>query len=90
MLEFATTLIVAASDESSSAWLLVLGPLGGIAFYSAIWMRYRNTNKSHSFERETAVELRNQFGEDVKVGVNNGTTARWIRGRNDNSPRKRL
>jgi hypothetical protein len=53
-------------------------------------MAYRNTNKSHSFERETEVVVSNMTGGDVKVGENNGTRNRWIQGRNDDKPRQRV
>ena len=56
MLEL-TTLIVAASDSDWPGWLLAAGPVGAASFYWAVWMAYRNTNKSHSYERETEVVL---------------------------------
>jgi len=90
MLELTANLIVAASDSDWPGWLLAVGPAGAAAFYWAVWRSYRNTDKSHSFERETEVVVSNLFGEDVKVGENNGTRHRWIRGRNDHTPRARL
>ena len=42
------------SDDSSWA-LLLLGPAGGIGLYWALYRYYRNTDKSHAFERETKV-----------------------------------
>ncbi|QNO37126.1 hypothetical protein H4J02_11805 [Protaetiibacter sp. SSC-01] len=88
MLELTIAIITAESDWPG--WLLALGPVGASAFYGAMWMAYRNTDKSHSFERETEVVVSNLTGEDVKVGENNGTTKRWIQGRNDDKPRQRL
>jgi len=38
------------SDNSSLA-LLLLGPGGGIGLYWALYRYYRNTDKSHAFER---------------------------------------
>jgi hypothetical protein len=89
MLDVTFALIVAASDDGPG-WLLALGPVGAASFYWAVWMAYRNTNKSHSYERETAVVVSNMTGDDKKVGENNGTRARWIQGRNDDKPRQRL
>ncbi|MBN9139498.1 MAG: hypothetical protein J0H23_01605 [Micrococcales bacterium] len=88
MLELTIGLITADSDWPG--WLLALGPVGAASFYWAVWRAYRNTDKSHSYERETEVVVSNLFGEDVKVGENNGTRARWIQGRNDDKPRQRL
>ena len=90
MLELTPLLIVAASDGDWPGWLLAAGPVGAASFYWAVWMAYRNTNKSHSFERETEVVVSNMTGGDVKVGENNGTRNRWIQGRNDDKPRQRL
>ncbi len=88
MLELTVAIITADSDWPG--WLLALGPVGGATFYWAVWMAYRNTDKSHSFEKETEVVVSGLVGEDVKIGENNGTRDRWVRGRNDNKPRERL
>ncbi len=88
MLELTTAIIIAESDWPG--WLLAAGPVGASAFYWAVWMAYRNTDKSHSFEKETEVVVSNLVGEDVKVGENNGTRNRWIQGRNDDKPRQRV
>lgn len=85
-----SNLIVAASDADWPGWLLALGPVGAASFYWAVWQSYRNTGKSHSFERETEIVVSNLTGGDVKVGTNNGTTETSIRGRNDTTPRQRL
>ncbi|TPX04353.1 hypothetical protein FJ656_12330 [Schumannella luteola] len=90
MLELTTTIIAATSDGDWPGWLLAAGPVGAASFYWAVGMAYRNTNKSHSYEHETEVVVSNMTGNDVKVGTNNGTRDRWIRGRNDDKPRQRL
>lgn len=82
-------LIVAASDDWPG-WLLAAGPVGAASFYWAVWMYYRNTNKSHNFERETRIEVGPMAGDNRKVGTNNGTTERWIRGKNSDKPRQRV
>ncbi|HLU63160.1 MAG TPA: hypothetical protein VKY66_01405 [Protaetiibacter sp.] len=90
MTTLTTVLIVAASDSDWPGWLLALGPVGAASFYWGVWRAYRNTDKSHAFEHETEVVVSNLTGQDVKVGTNNGTRNRWIQGRNDHTPRKRL
>ncbi|QEO08714.1 hypothetical protein [Protaetiibacter larvae] len=89
MLDLSFT-IIAASDSDGIGWLLAIGPVGAASFYWAVWQSYRNTGKSHSFERETEIVVSNLTGDDVKVGENNGTTETAIRGRNDDDPRQRL
>ncbi|TXK19911.1 hypothetical protein FVQ89_00470 [Homoserinibacter sp. GY 40078] len=82
--------MLASADSDWVLALLALGPVGASVFYWAVWMSYRNTNKSHSFERETAIAVDDMRGDDVKIGTNNGTTARTIRGMNSDEPRRRL
>ncbi|AYF98232.1 hypothetical protein [Protaetiibacter intestinalis] len=85
-----TTLVLASDDGGGVGWLLALGPVGAASFYWGVWRAYRNTDKSHSYERETEVVVSNMTGDDVKVGTNNGTQERHIRGRNSDNPRQRL
>ena len=66
------------SDDSSVA-LLLLGPAGATGLYWALYRYYRNTDKSHAFERETLVQARPVTGSDEKIGENNGTRERRIR-----------
>ena len=70
--------------------LLLLGPAGGTALYWALYRYYRNTDKSHAFERETAVEAKPVTGSDKKVGTNNGTQETRIRGDNVHEYRSRV
>jgi hypothetical protein len=77
------------SDDSSLV-LLLLGPGGGIAFYWALYRYYRNTDKSHAFERETAVDAKPVTGSDTKVGTNNGTRDSRIKGDNVQNYRARV
>ena len=60
------------SDDSSLA-LLLLGPAGATGLYWALYRYYRNTDKSHAFERETQVGAKPVTASDHKVGTNNGT-----------------
>ena len=47
-----------------------------------LYRYYRNTDKSHAFERETKVEAKPVTGSDVKIGTNNGTQESRIAGDN--------
>jgi hypothetical protein len=78
------------SDEGGSLALLLLGPGGGIGLYWALYRYYRNTDKSHAFERETKVDAKPVTGSDLKVGTNNGTRDRRIKGDNVSDYRERV
>ncbi len=77
------------SDENSLA-LLALGPAGAAGLYWALYRYYRNTDKSHAFERETRVEAKPVTGSDTKIGTNNGTQDKRIEGDNVREYRRRV
>jgi hypothetical protein len=77
------------SDNGSLA-LLLLGPAGGAGLYWALYRYYRNTDKSHAFERETKVDSKPVTGSDLMVGTNNGTRDSRIAGNNVSEYRKRV
>jgi hypothetical protein len=77
------------SDDSGLA-LLALGPAGAIGLYWALYRHYRNTDKSHAFERETQVDAKPVTGSDLKVGTNNGTRESRINGDNVREYRRRV
>ena len=62
------------SDDGGLA-LLLLGPAGGAGLYWALYRYYRNTDKSHAFERETTVDAKPVTGaeNDRKVDEVKGT-----------------
>ena len=76
--------------EEGGSWLWLLGPAGGIGFYMLIFLRYRNTDKRHAFERETATEMLELRTHDQKTGEVKGVENLSIPGRNSNTPLKRL
>jgi hypothetical protein len=79
------------SDDSSLA-LLLLGPAGGTGLYWMLYRYYRNTDKSHGFERETTIDAKPVTGADGdrKIGTNNGTRESQIAGNNVGEFRKRV
>lgn len=77
-------------SDDGGLWLLLLGPGGAAALYWALYRHYRNTDKSHAFERETTVEAGPVTGSDDKVGEVKGTRATRIGGDNVRAYRKRL
>ncbi|HOX71955.1 MAG: hypothetical protein WAS23_03930 [Dokdonella sp.] len=77
-------------SDDGGLWLLALGPAGATALYWALYRYYRNTDKSHAFERETTVEAKPVTGSDSKVGEVKGTRETRIRGDNVREYRKRV
>lgn len=73
-------------------WILAAGPASAVGVYWAIYRYYRNTDKSHAFERETRVEAKPVTGaaQDRKVDVVKGTQERRISGDNVNEFRTRV
>lgn len=77
-------------SDDSGLWLLAIGPAGAAGLYWALYRYYRNTDKSHAFERETAVEAKPVTGTDEKIGENNGTQKTSIDGNNVSAYRQRV
>lgn len=75
-----------------SGWLLLLGPAGAAGFYWAMYRYYRNTDKSHAFERETEIRRLSLTGaeHDIKVDEIRGTRESRIRGDNLRDYRRRV
>lgn len=77
-------------SDDGGLWLLAAGPAGATALYWALYRYYRNTDKSHGFERETTIEAQPVTGTDDKVGENNGTQQTRIQGNNVTAYRQRV
>lgn len=84
------TSIPADSSSDSNLWILLAGPAAGVGVYTSIYLYYRNTDKSHSFETETRVAHKPINGSDNKVDEIRGTSRSRIQGNNVNSPRVRV
>jgi hypothetical protein len=79
-------------DIETVLFLLALGPASAAGFYWLMHRHYRNTDKSHAYERETAVEVLALTGTeaDRKVDVILGTRASRIEGDNVGEHRQRV
>ncbi len=77
------------SDDGA---ILLLGPAGAVGLYWALYRYYRNTDKSHDFEHETAVVAKPVSGsdQDQKVDEVKGTRNSRINGDNVRAYRKRV
>lgn len=82
--------VLAASRAPLELLLLAIGPSGGAAVFFGIFRYYRNTDKSHAFERETRVSADPVVSSDVKIGEVKGTRKTRIDGDNSTSHRKRV
>lgn len=79
-----------SSDGGGIVALLALGPASATALYWTLYRYYRNTDKSHAFERETAVTTTPITGDDRKVDTVTGTEQRRITGDNVHEHRQRV
>jgi hypothetical protein len=77
------------SDDGGLA-ILLLGPAGATGLYWALYRYYRNTDKSHNFEHETAVVAKPVTGTDQKVDEVKRTRETAIPGDNVSDYRKRV
>ncbi|MEO7361413.1 MAG: hypothetical protein ABI120_13860 [Gemmatimonadaceae bacterium] len=79
-------------SSDGGMWLLALGPAGGIGLYWSLFRYYRNTDKSHDFEHETAVVAKPVTGadQDQKVDEVKGTRDSRINGDNVRAYRNRV
>ena len=77
-------------SDDGGLWLLALGPAGAAGLYWMLYRYYRNTDKSHAFERETAVDAKPVTGTDRKVDEIKGTRETRIRGDNVHAYRMRV
>ena len=78
------------SDDGGQLLLLLAGPAGATALYWTLYRYYRNTDKSHGFERETTIVAQPVTGSERKTGTNNGTQQTEIRGNNVHAYRTRV
>ena len=77
-------------SDDGGLWLLLSGPAGATALYWALYRFYRNTDKSHGFERETKVEAQPVTGSDEKVDEIEGTQRSRVEGDNVAAYRARV
>lgn len=88
--EWSSSALLASGGDGPPVWLLALGPAGGGALYYGLWQYYRNTGKSHSFERETRIEAQPVTGRDTKVNEITGTRSTGVDGDNHSDHRQRV
>lgn len=77
-------------SDDGGLWLLLAGPASATALYWGLYRYYRNTDKSHAFERETKVDAKPVTGSDHKVDEVKGTQRTRIEGDNVGAYRQRV
>lgn len=77
-------------SEDGGLAILLLGPAGAAGLYWALYRYYRNTDKSHAFEHETAVVAKPVTGAEEKVDEVKGTQKTRIDGDNVREYRRRV
>lgn len=77
-------------SDDGGLWLLTLGPASATGLYWMLYRYYRNTDKSHAFERETKVDAKPVTGTDNKCDEVIGTRETRIRGDNVSAYRERV
>ncbi|MFN7551666.1 MAG: hypothetical protein ACK59M_16685 [Pseudomonadota bacterium] len=79
-----------SDDGSGILALLAAGPASAVGLYWLLYRHYRNTDKSHAFERETDVDAKPVTGTDRKVSEIKGTRKSGIDGDNVRAYRARV
>jgi len=78
-------------SDDGGLWILLAGPAGATALYWALYRYYRNTDKSHGFERETKVDTKPiERLRDDKIDKVVGTQRTRIEGDNVRAYRQRV
>ena len=82
--------VVVMASDGVPAWILAAGPAGGAATYWALYRYYRNTDKSHAYERDTLIEAEPVQGGREKIDHISRTRQSGIDGRNSSKHRTRV
>lgn len=90
LMSAAAVLADSSDSESDVFYLLAIGPAAAVFFYTTVYMRYRNTDKRHEYERETSSDIADVQGYDTKIDHLTGLRNRRMRGRNEHTPIERL
>lgn len=82
--------VIAMASDDSLVWLLAAGPAGAVGTYWLIYRYYRNTDKSHAYERDTIIEPQPVQGGEEKVDHISKTRDSDIDGDNSDDYRERV
>lgn len=82
--------LVPLASGDGGVWLLAAGPVGAAGTYWLIFRYYRNTDKSHDYERDTLIEAQQVTGGEEKIDHIGRTRDSDIDGDNRHSHRQRV
>jgi hypothetical protein len=82
--------IVVMASDGVPAWILAAGPAGAVATYWSLHRYYRNTDKSHAYERDTLITAQLVQGDREKVRHISRTRDSDIDGDNSSDHRQRV
>jgi hypothetical protein len=82
--------VIAMAGDDAPVWLLAAGPAGAVGTYWLIYRYYRNTDKSHAYERDTIIESQPVQGGEEKVDHISRTRDSDIDGDNSDDFRERV
>jgi hypothetical protein len=79
-------------ENDGVLFLLAMGPASAVGLYWMLYRYYRNTDKSHAFERDTEVVAQAVTGAeyDQRINAIRGTQETQIRGNNVGDYRQRV
>jgi hypothetical protein len=84
------TQVVTMASDTVPAWILAAGPAGAVATYWALYRYYRNTDKSHAYERDTLIAAQPVQGSEEKIDHISRTRDSDIDGDNSRKHRQRV
>lgn len=82
--------VLPLATDDGVLWLLAAGPAGAVATYWLIYRYYRNTDKSHQYERDTIISAQPVQGGEEKVDHISKTRDSDIDGDNSAKHRQRV
>jgi hypothetical protein len=82
--------VVVLAGDSAPVWILAAGPAGAAATYWALFRYYRNTDKSHAYERDTLIKAQEVRGGEEKIDHISRTRDSGIDGDNSSRHRQRV
>lgn len=82
--------LIALTGDDNLVWLLAAGPAGAAATYWSVWRYYRNTDKTHEYERDTLIDAQPVRGGEDKIDHISKTKKSGIDGDNSGDYRQRV
>ena len=82
--------VAVMAGDGVPGWILAAGPAGAAGTYWLLYRYYRNTDKSHAYERDTLIEAEPVQGGREKIDHISKTRKSGIDGKNSGNHRTRV